>query len=298
MGYQKIENLYKNQDVLLFKECYVLEKIHGTSAHIKWGGNFEDPQRNITFFSGGAAYELFFDLFDVEKLVTKFTELAIPEVTIYGEAYGGGCQGMREFYGDKLKFIAFEVKIGDCWLDVPKAAEFVKAFDLEFVWYTRCPTDLVTLDAYRDTHSRTAHKNTGIVKAGEGVVIRPIIELTKNNGKRVMAKHKGAEFSETKQVRTVNRSADQLKVLAVVKDICIEWVTENRLSNILSRRHTYNSELLSLSHIPVLINLMIEDVIVEGKGELVDSKALRSAICRETALMVKRRVQNELSQKV
>jgi hypothetical protein len=30
MGYLHIDNLYKSQDILLFKRCYALEKIHGT----------------------------------------------------------------------------------------------------------------------------------------------------------------------------------------------------------------------------------------------------------------------------
>src|SRR5690348_10996218 len=34
MGYLHIGNLYKTQDLLLFRECYALEKVHGTSAHI------------------------------------------------------------------------------------------------------------------------------------------------------------------------------------------------------------------------------------------------------------------------
>ena len=34
MAYQHIDNLYKNQDILKFKECYALEKIHGTSASV------------------------------------------------------------------------------------------------------------------------------------------------------------------------------------------------------------------------------------------------------------------------
>ena len=37
MSYMHIDNLYKNQDILLFKECYALEKIHGTSAGLEFG---------------------------------------------------------------------------------------------------------------------------------------------------------------------------------------------------------------------------------------------------------------------
>jgi hypothetical protein len=29
MGYRHIENLYKNKMILMFKECYAMEKIHG-----------------------------------------------------------------------------------------------------------------------------------------------------------------------------------------------------------------------------------------------------------------------------
>ena len=36
MAYHHIDNLYRNQDVLLFKEVYALEKIHGTSAHVSF----------------------------------------------------------------------------------------------------------------------------------------------------------------------------------------------------------------------------------------------------------------------
>lgn len=36
MSYADIENLYKNRRIMLFKECYAMEKIHGTSAHVGW----------------------------------------------------------------------------------------------------------------------------------------------------------------------------------------------------------------------------------------------------------------------
>lgn len=29
MGYMHINNLYKNQEILMFKECFALEKVHG-----------------------------------------------------------------------------------------------------------------------------------------------------------------------------------------------------------------------------------------------------------------------------
>ncbi len=44
MGYLHIENLYKNIDIMQFKECYAMEKIHGTSAHVR----FKDGE--VAFF--------------------------------------------------------------------------------------------------------------------------------------------------------------------------------------------------------------------------------------------------------
>ncbi len=288
MGYQKIENLYKNQEILMFKECYAMEKIHGTSTHI----SFELYQGSVRFFSGGCNHDHFVSIFDVDFLNKKFLEMEIPSVTIYGEGYGGKQQGMRTLYGEELKFIAFEVKMGERWLNVYDAEKFVNSLDLEFVWYTRTSTDLEELDRLRDATSAQALRNgAGVLpphkRLAEGVVLRPLIELTRNDGKRIIAKHKGAAFNETKKTRVVNRTDEQLKVLAQAKDICADWVTENRLSNILS----HIPEPLDLPMIPKIITLMIEDVIVEGKGEIVESKELKQAISRETALMIKRRVQ-------
>src|SRR5271166_2518811 len=102
MGYLHIENLYKNQDILLFKECYALEKIHGTSAHVKWIGRSvacgiaagcTEPPDRLIFFSGGEKHARFITLFDHEKLEQKFQELfPDQDVIVYGEAYGGSQQ--------------------------------------------------------------------------------------------------------------------------------------------------------------------------------------------------------------
>ncbi len=285
MAYQHIENLYCNQDILLFKECYVSEKIHGTSAHIRWQDN------QIHFFSGGEKHQKFSNLFNIPELKEKFQALNIDKFVIYGEAYGGKQQGMRKTYGDDLKFIVFEVKIGDCWLDMYSADKFASALRFEFVWYTRTNTDIETLDIYRNQSSVQARRNSPVlfsVAKSEGIVIRPIIEVTKNNGQRIIAKHKRADFSETKTPMEVNKA--DLEVLSRIKDICIEWVTENRLSNILS--HIEGE--LEIEMIPRLINLMVEDVLREGEREIVKSKQLVKAISRETALMVKRRLQSNI----
>jgi hypothetical protein len=83
MGYLNIDNLYRAQDVLLFKEVYALEKIHGTSAHVAWKDGM------IRFFAGGCKHDLFVSLFNKDDLFAKFTALGHAEVIVFGEQYGG-----------------------------------------------------------------------------------------------------------------------------------------------------------------------------------------------------------------
>jgi hypothetical protein len=267
----------------MFKECYVSEKIHGTSAHIRWD---VENTKHVQFFSGGSCNQTFVNLFDQKALTDMAHSIDVPKWVIYGEAYGGKCQKMSKTYGEKLKFVAFEACVGGIWLDTCKASKFVNRFDLDFVWYAKSSTDIDMLNHFRDQPSKQAEKNgMGDDKKSEGIVIRPLMELTKNDGGRIMAKHKTLEFCETKTPRVV--TDEELKVLAQIQEITEEWVTENRMDNILS----HIEKDLEIQDIPIIINLMIEDVLREGEGELVKSKTLIKAISRETALMVKRRLQ-------
>jgi len=126
MGYQHINNLYKEQAILAQTEVYALEKIHGTSAHIAFEKVGDEVA--IGFFSGGEKHENFVKLFDEEKLrihYRKFHSDKYPKLTVYGEAYGGKCQGMSATYGPELKFVAFEVHADqDNWLDIPDATSW------------------------------------------------------------------------------------------------------------------------------------------------------------------------------
>lgn len=278
MGYQHIDNLYKNQDILLFRECYALEKIHGTSAHITW----ENSQ--LRFFVGGCKQSEFENLFNPVLLVATFIRLGQPEITVYGEAYGGKMQKMSDTYGKDLRFIAFEIKIGDCWLAVPDAQHIVRQLGFEFVHYVKIPTTLEALDIERDAPSIQAQRN-GIVdeKPREGIVLRPLIEVTKNNGDRIIAKHKGDKFKETKTPRQL--APDKLIVLQEAKAIADEWVTEMRLIHVLDAFGPG----VSMEETGAIIKAMVGDIEREGTGEIIMSKAAKTAIGRRTAELLKTR---------
>jgi len=207
------------------------------------------------------------------------------DVTVFGEAFGGKCQGMSSTYGKELKFVVFDVKIDKNWLDVPNAEDVAKKLGLEFVDYVKIKTDLDFINAERDKDSTQAIRNgCGEGKMREGVVLRPLIEVTKNNGSRVIAKHKREEFSETKTRREVN--PEQLKILEDAKAIAEEWVTAQRLGHVLDKLGNPTE----MEKTGEVIKAMIEDILREAKGEIKESKEALQAIGKKTALMYKSKI--------
>ena len=278
MSYAHINNLYKQKDILLFKECFASEKIHGSSSHISFKDN------TLHFFAGGEKQENFLKIFDIENLTKKFNELySSQNIIIFGEVYGGKCQAMSHTYGTELKFCAFDVKYEEIWQDFLVAERIVNNLGLEFVYYKKVSTDIKELDAERDAESVQAIRNgCGTGKKREGVVLRPLIEMTNKNGERIIAKHKREDFSENNTPRKVD--AEKQEVLEKAELIAEEWVTSNRLKNIIS--HLKEDE-CKLENIRKIIELMVEDVIREGKDEIVDSKDARKAISSKTVKLFK-----------
>jgi hypothetical protein len=286
MGYMHIDNLYKNQEILLFKECFALEKIHGTSAHVSW------KEKKTHFFAGGCSHENFLKLFDEAALIKAFESTGLPEVTIFGEAYGGKLQGMSGTYGKELKFIAFDVKVDDNWLAVPQAEDVCKTLGIEFVHYVKISTDLQEIDKQRDAESVQAVRNgMPVGKLREGVVLRPIVEVKKNNGERILAKHKREEFAERQNVPVV-ADPTKLKALADALAISEEWVTPMRLNHVLDKLGMLPPCGADISKTGDVVKAMAEDVLREGAGEVVDSKEARSAIGRKTAELFKQLIKS------
>jgi len=277
MAYMHIDNLYKATDILRFKECYALEKIHGTSARISYKSG------RVDFFAGGSKHEDFIALFNKDNLLAKFAEI-IPDgksCAVYGETYGGKLQGMSQMYGTQLKFVCFEVKIGGTWLNVPDAEDVVKKLGLEFVAYDVVTTDIETLDQCRDADSVQAVRNgMGEGHPREGIVLRPMVEVKKNNGKRIIAKHKASWSSETKTPRKVGVD---LKAVAEAEEIVREWVTLERIKHVVDAL-TLEKDVASIGK---LIKGMVADIEREGKGEVVMSQRVGKEIGRATAVLFK-----------
>lgn len=279
MSYMHIDNLDKDPRILEFKRVFAMEKIHGTSGSVAFG-----ESTGVWVHSGGEKHENVVKLFDLPRLEAVFRAMRQPRVVVFGEVYGGRCQGMKATYGEQLRFVAFEVRVGDSWLAVPQAATLVSELGLEFVHYEECSTDLAALDAQRDADSVQAIRNgMGPGHKREGVVLRPPFEVRLNNGERLIAKYKRADFQETRTPRVPGVPAEVLVDAAKAAD---EWVTPLRLSHVLDKL----APPLSMEHTKAVVDAMLEDVFRESKGEVLDTPPVRKAISKATAVLWKQRV--------
>jgi hypothetical protein len=287
MSYMHIENLYKNQSILLFKEAYALEKLHGTSASIEWNAE------TVSLHPGGENVNRFKAAIGGVDLTPAFVALGHASVVVYGELYGGSQQRMSATYGKQLKFCVFEVKIGDTWLNVVNAEDVAKKLGLEFVHYNKIPATIEMIDAERALDSVQAVRNgVGPGHKREGIVLRPLQEFVGSDGERVIAKHKNDEFKETATPREVDPA--QQKVLDQADAIALEWVTDMRLQHVLQAFPRPESGNYGAEIIGALIKAMTEDVLREAAGEIVDSRDARKAIGGRTAILFRKMLAEQL----
>jgi len=284
----KLDSIYDRYDLAISNNHNFVANgvvVHNTSAHISFDG------KNLTFFSGGAEYEKFISLFDKETLLKHFQEIYHGHpIIIFGEAYGGKILKMSHTYGPSLKFVAFDVKIGDSWLNVPTAEKISKNFGLEFVHYVRIPTDLELLNNEMERDSVQGIRNgMGEGHPSEGIILRPIEEMIKNNGSRVIAKHKKAKFCETASVPKIV-DPEKLQKLKDADQISSYWVTFMRLEHVADE---IRKEIL-VENIRDFIQGMVDDVKKESVGEVEWSNEVEKSIGRATALCVKNYLKNEL----
>ena len=287
MGYMHIQPLYKCPKFhQLFKEIFVMEKIHGTSTWIQ----FKSDMHTIQFHSGGEKGAHFEALFDRKKITEKFEEICSQKnwttVRIHGEAYGGKQQKMSATYGPHLKFIVFEVCVDVTFLDVPDVEKIATDFGLEFVHYDRCENSPELIEHYSNLESVQAVRNgMGHGKPREGVVIRPIKESIMPDGKRAIFKHKNAEFWEIKTRRPLG---EKLLVSSKTDEIVEDWVTPNRFEHVKDRvLQQKEDKSFVKTDIKLFLELMVEDVQRESEGEVVWSEDLVKKIRQKTAFMFK-----------
>jgi hypothetical protein len=279
MGYADIKNLYQDKDVLLFKEVWATEKIHGTTAWILY--DQEKYPDTLQYHNGGGPREHFLPLFDEMKIYAYLKEsFGNKHIKLHGEYYGGKINKQRHRYGE-YGFILFEIRVGDVFLPFDKVQAIGAKLGLDVVDGVVVPATVEALDRERDLPSVLAMKRgIGDNIEREGIVIHPLIELTKNNSERIIAKHKGASFMETATPREI--SPDKLQVLQDAEAIAFEWATPMRLEHVIDAFP--DADVKDTGNI---IRAMQDDIIKESTGEIEWSQEAKRAIGKRTQQLFK-----------
>ncbi len=183
------------------------EKVDGTNIRINWGdgrpiqygGRTDNAQIPAKLVN--ALDELFqpyargaFSKWTPPKEYgeKRFSEIfkAAEDVTLYGEGYGAGIQKGGGNYSQEQKFILFDVKIGNWWLQREDVEDIAIKLGLDIVpvWDRVSITEMLS-DFYAG-YPMSAWDNVEM----EGVVGHPLVELRTRRGDRIMTKIKGKDF--------------------------------------------------------------------------------------------------------
>jgi len=166
------------------------EKVDGTNIRVMWsgesisfGGKSDNAQIPVPLMN------YLNETFLVQK--DKFIEVFGDEsgVCLYGEGYGGKIQKAGATYGGQQRFVLFDVKIGDWWLQRIDVEDIGQRLEIDFVPIVGEGTLLDMVEIV---------KNGVVSKWGdfccEGIVARPKTELIARNGQRLITKIKNKDF--------------------------------------------------------------------------------------------------------
>ncbi len=172
------------------KDCqwYFTEKVDGTNirvmwdgTEIRWGGktnNAQIPTFLITKLQG---------LFPVSKFQGIFPE----PICLYGEGYGAKIQrGGGNYIPNGCDFVLLDVRIGDWWLqrkDVENIASRLNISVIPIIGNGGLMTAV-------DMAEKGFNSQWGNFPA-EGIVVRPMVELSTRSGHRIIGKIKSKDFS-------------------------------------------------------------------------------------------------------
>ena len=189
-----IPGKWRNETVeyLSAVEWEFTEKIDGTNIRVHWDGHkvtfggrterAQIPAKLVEFLNNTFGGETNAQLFE-----QKFGD---TEVTLYGEGYGPGIQGVGGLYRNNVSFILFDVLIGDFWLKRDSVEDIAKTFGIDAVPVVGCGT---LAEAVNIVMSKPV--STIGTAPMEGIVARPLVEVRDRMGRRVIVKIKVRDFT-------------------------------------------------------------------------------------------------------
>ncbi len=174
---------YLTQNTWIFTE-----KVDGTNIRIM----YKDKQITFNGKTDNAQIpgQLNINLNKMIKDVSPLFEQTFDcDVCLYGEGYGGKIQKAGATYGPEQRFVLFDIKIGDFWLQRDDIENIAQKLNLDIVPIIGQGT-LVNMVEY----VKTSFKSQWGDFVAEGVVARPKTELVTRNGQRIITKLKYKDF--------------------------------------------------------------------------------------------------------
>lgn len=131
-------------------------------------------------FEGTIKRKLIHDIF--------FTDMEAPQVCLYGEGYGGKIQAGSN-YSPTSKFVLFDVKIGDWYLQRKDIEDIAIKLGIDIVPVVNIGTLNEVIEVVKK-----GQKSTWGDFISEGLVLRPVTELNTRKGERIITKIKHKDF--------------------------------------------------------------------------------------------------------
>lgn len=266
----KLINVIESTPLFVETEWVVSEKVHGCNLLMMTDGT------DVTFGSRNRFLETTKDFrlfYNVDKHLSNYIPIIkqmhhdldiIGVLTIYGELFGGGYNDVKRLiqkevlYCNQIEFYAFDIKINDAFLHhFQKTALFDKygfiyAQDLFRGSFHECIHYSKTTRDKGSTIPTLLHLPFIENNIREGNVIRPVEFLRFLSGSPVIIKDKNDKFCERKRD---DKKDDQKEY-----DVCIPYITEQRLHNVLSKMGDVDVLCENKSNIPIIMRRFVKDV--------------------------------------
>lgn len=327
--FHSIENSYREKLInkILEHHCSnddnpwcVTEKIHGANFSFTTDGQeviagkrtsfLKTKQERDWFMKSDYIYEKYKD--NVLDLFNYFKDA--KQLVIYGELFGGlyHCKGVskiKEFptiqkgvqYSPEHQFRAYDIAVIDkdnnksyvnykiaidtfktCkipYLDILYSGSFKECLD----WSKQHYEDKTTIPEQLDLPEIENNVR-------EGHVLKPIEPAKLSSGESIVLKHKNDKFKEVQNSKNKNKVSDKVRKFI---DLCLCYVTEQRLDNVLSKFGELDSK-----SIGKVIGLFSKDVFedfrkdVEKYDELEtkEKKHVRKSVNTECSKLIMKRL--------
>jgi Rnl2 family RNA ligase len=299
--YTEIENSYRDKYISQIQECglnggiwTVTEKVDGQNLSFVTDGNeVRIAKRSCLIdendnFGGVPFYKdkyipVVKEIFNICKDIFG----NIESIVVYGEDYGGSyphpdvprntkarsIQG-RVFYRPDNDFIAFDLAVNKdgqmFYVDIHKAYAIFRDTRMPFIpiLFEGAFHDCLK---YPNKFQTTIPRMFGLPEIEnnicEGVVIKPENYKVFANGGRVILKNKNDKFSEKKGPRVREPLPDLSEAATLVQKHINEFITENRLRNVISHIGTVTQKDFGLLMKEMSIDVM-KDYNKEYEGEM------------------------------